>query len=86
MCEGVDDHRNGISNGGTAPTSACVGCHCCYKTNGCKIDSDDLPGDGGDIDYGCDVFVSLIDFVSKEIGLLEKRIWQIVMLAVRSNF
>ena len=24
MCEGVDDHRNGISNGGTAPTLACV--------------------------------------------------------------
>ena len=85
MCEGVDDHRNGISNGGTAPTSACVGCQCCYKTNGRKIDSDDLPGDGGDIDYGCDVFVSLRDFAEK-VGLLGKRLWQILMLAVRSNF
>ena len=54
LCEGVDDHRNGISNGGTAPTSACVGCHCCYKTSGRKIDSDDLPGDGDEIDYGCE--------------------------------
>ena len=76
MCEGVDDHRNGISNGGTAPTLACVGCHCCYKTNGHKIDSDDLPGDGGDIDYGCDVFVSLIDFARDTVSQKKLVYWK----------